>query len=196
MIKKLSYIFGSKTKAQEITYLLSDAKPVIRQGFTTEELSRVERFCREQNLHLVTSTFKVLFADEGVYSNKGVRIAGNDPRPGLYFVYISKDEQKALLASYHELMNDHRALGLVLGYPTCCVDFFTLNFKAKRTNLQLPPTNPYTNLSKREQDCVLLSHFPCQSDCEKSMLLAKKYLDVLAKVDRERAKEIVEQLKV
>src|SRR3989338_3539593 len=46
MIKKLSLIFGSKTKAQEIVLLLQDAKEVVRQGFTEEELFKVEQFCK------------------------------------------------------------------------------------------------------------------------------------------------------
>src|SRR3989344_3251626 len=128
MIKSLSLIFGSKTKAQEIVLLLQDAKGVVRQGFFGPELHRVEQFCQKNKLHLVKSSFKVLFADEGVYSNKGVRIPEDDRRPGMYFVYISKDEQKAWLASYYELMQNHQDLGSALGYPSCCVDFFVSVF--------------------------------------------------------------------
>mgnify|MGYP006442004391 CR=1 FL=1 len=44
MIKKLSLIFGSKTKAEEMVYLVSDAKYVVRQGFYLEELPKIEKF--------------------------------------------------------------------------------------------------------------------------------------------------------
>ena len=121
MIKQWSLTFGSKSKAQEIALVLQDAKKVVRQGFFEQELFAVEKFCVKHNLHLVRSSFKVLFADEEKYSNKGVRIPEADKRPGMYFVYISKDEQQAWLASYAELVQNHIDLGLALGYPPCCV---------------------------------------------------------------------------
>lgn len=196
MFKQLSLIFGSKTKAQEIVLLLHNAKEVVRQGFFDSELHQVEQFCQKNNLYLVRSTFKVLFADEGVYSNKGIRIPENDPRPGMYFVYISKDEQKAWLASYYELMQNHKDLGLVLGYPQCCVDFFCTKFSSRNVNLEIVSQNPYTNLSKREQDLVILSHFPCDSDCKESIKLGEKYLQTIYVVDKERARELLTQLRV
>ncbi len=196
MIQQLAFTFGSKTKAQEIVLLLQNAKEVVRQGFYESELFKVEQFCQKNNLYLVKSTFKVLFADEEVYSNKGVRISEEDPRPGMYFVYISKDEQKAWLASYHELMQNHTNLGLVLGYPHCCIDFFCKNFTARNSNPEHKPINPHTNLSKREQDLVILSHFPCCSDCIKSIKLGEKYLQAIYVADKERARELLTQLRV
>ena len=196
MIQPLSLIFGSKSKAQEIVLLLQNAKEVVRQGFFEPELHRVEQFCQHHNLHLVKSNFKVLFADEGIYSNKGIRIPEEDQRPGMYFVYISKDEPKAWLASYYELMQNHRDLGLVLGYPPCCVDFFGKNFSSRNTNLEIFSQNPYTNLSKREQDLVILSHFPCRSGCPESIKLGEKYLQAIYIADKERARELLTQLRV
>ena len=195
MIQKLSYVFGSKTKAQEIVFLQHDLKPIVRQGFYAQELARIERYCAENNLHMVKSNFKVLLSEEEGYSNKGMRIAEKDKRPGMFFVYISKDEEKAWLAAYHELMNDHKGLGAALGYPSCCVEYFTRNFSSQNPNPQKSPTNAWTNISKRGKDCVLLSHFPCNSDCEKSVGMAQGYAKLLMDVDRKRAKEVLENLK-
>lgn len=194
MLKQLSLIFGSKTKAQEVVLLMQNAKEVVRQGFYGQELYRVEQFCQKNHLYLVKSNFKVLFADEGPYSNKGVRIPEDDKRPGMYFVYISKDEQKAWLASYYELVQNHHDLGLVLGYPSCCVKFFCSNVD-KNLNPQHIPTNPHTNLSQREQDLVILSHFPCSSECQDSIKLGEKYLQAIYAVDKERARELLIQLR-
>ncbi len=196
MISKLSTIFTSKTKAQEIVLLLHNAKEVIRQGFYEQELPAVEEFCMKDSLCMVKSRFKVLLADENHFTNKGLRLAEDDPRLGIYFVYISKDESKAWLASYYELMGNHRDLGLLLGYPACCVEFFAAQFTAGNVNPQHLPLNPYTNLTQREKDAVLLSHFPCSSHCEQSIELAKKYLNLLAKVDTQRAVELMEELHV
>lgn len=192
MISQLTTIFGSKTKAQEIVLLLKDAKEVVRQGFYEIELSAVEEFCKENNLSLVKSKFKVLLEDKNkIFSNKGIRIDEKDPRPGMWFVYLSKDEQKALFASYAELTNNHAELGRLLGYPSCCIEFFCRNFNETNTNLELSPTNPWTNLSLRDKDAVLLSHFPCNSDCVESVKLAQRYFEVISKNDSERGKELV-----
>jgi len=190
----LSRVFGSKTKVQEILFLLKDVKGVVRQGFYPEELVDVEKFCAENNLFLVKSKFKVLLADSEVYSNKGIRVDEKDKR-GMYFVYISKSEEKALTASYYELIGDEYSLGLVLGYPKCCVEFFCKNFSEGKTNLELESTGPWTNLSKRNEDCVLISHFPCSSGCERSVEIGKKHFAVLKEYDKEMAEKVLELLK-
>lgn len=195
-IKSLSFIFGSQTKAQEIVLLLNGAKAVVRQGFYAGELEKVQKFCGENRIYLLRSKFKVLLADENTYTNKGIRIPETDRRPGMYFVYLSKDEEKAWLASYYELMQNDYELGKLLGYPACCVNFFCGKFTQDNPDLQLRPANAYTNLTKREQDYVLLSHFPCGSDCPESIKQGRKYLDVLKKIDKDRAEELIAKLKV
>ncbi|HLD72675.1 MAG TPA: DUF483 domain-containing protein [Candidatus Nanoarchaeia archaeon] len=198
MIQNLSLIFGSKTKAQEIVLLLKNVKEVVRQGFYDSELFQIEKFCQENNLYLVKSKFKVTLGDGGdehsIYSNQGLRIPEQDSHPGMFFVYFSKDEEKAWLASYHELVHNQKDLGLLLGYPPCCVDFFCNNFSPKNSNLQLKPTNLFTNLTQREQDLVILSHFPCSSDCPESLIQGKKYLQAIKEMDKFRAEELVREL--
>ena len=196
MIPQLATIFGSKTKAQEIVFLLNKAKKVVRQGFYESELAKVIEFCEKNKLTLVKSKFKVLLADEEAYSNKGIRIENTDQRKGMYFVYISKDEKAAWLASYQELVGNDSELGQILGYPACCVDFFCKRFSDDNPNLQLKPINAFTNLTKRNQDCVLLSHFPCSSSCEESIELAKKYGVIISSIDSARATEMMNLLRV
>lgn len=194
-LKKLGLVFGSLSKAQEILFLLKDVKEVVRQGFYPGELPAVEKYCVEMELVLVRSKFKVLLADSEAYSNKGLRVNENDKR-GMFFVYISKSEEKALLASYYELVGDELNLGLLLGYPKCCVEFFCRNFGREGFDLELKATNPWTNLSKRWEDCVLLSHFPCSSECAASVELGKKYFEVLRGYDKERGEEVKRKLEV
>jgi len=196
MMKKLALSFGSYTKAQEILLLRKGVKPVVRQGFYQPELPAIERYCLENKLHLVTSTFKVLLADYTPYSNKGIRVPAKDKREGMFFVYISNDEEKAWLAAYYELMNNHKDLGAVLGYPACCVDYFMKAFSAKNPNPVHSPTNAWTNLTQRDNDAVLISHFPCSSDCQESMVLARKTADVIAKHDTQRVRHVLRLLQV
>ena len=189
-------LFGSQTKAQEILFVLHNVKDVVRQGFYDEELPLVEQFCRRQRLFLVKSKFKVILVDDSEYSNKGLRTSGEDSQKGMFFIYLSKNEEKALLASYYELVNNDTELGKILGYPNCCIKFFCQHFGKDNPNLELLPTNLYTNLSQRHRDAVLLSHFPCHSDCPASITLAQQYLEIIRQADLGRADELLKLLRV
>ncbi|HLC91314.1 MAG TPA: DUF483 domain-containing protein [Candidatus Nanoarchaeia archaeon] len=193
-VGELLPIFGSKTKVQEILCLLYDAKDVVRQGFYSSELQKVKEFCSANKLFIVESPFKVVLADGNRFSNKGIRLDLDNPRLGMVFVYISKDEIKAHEGLLYETLHDDQRLGLLLGYPSCCVEYFISHFSAANPNPQIVSSNPFTNISQREQDCVLISHFPCSADCQESIALGKKYLEILKNVDQDRAKEIFDVL--
>ncbi|MEK6901553.1 MAG: DUF483 domain-containing protein, partial [Nanoarchaeota archaeon] len=194
MIASLAKIFGSRSKAQEILYLLHDLKPIVRQGYYEEELTAVEKYCSANGLHLVKSAFKILLEGDSAYSNKGLRLLASDARRGMYFVYISKEEKKALLASYYEAAENQQELGRMLGYPDCCITFFCENFSAEHPNLEHHPTNPLTNITQRDKDIVLLSHFPCSADCEESIKLAQKYLNMIQHHDPLWAEQVLLRL--
>lgn len=194
MINTLAKIFGTKTKAQEILLLLNGVKPVVRQGFYEAELPCVEQFCKENNIHFVRSKFKIYLVEKEGYSNKGVCLPLTDSRLGMLFVYFSFDKIKARQACCFESEGNDRQMGSILGYPKCCVDFFCRQFSEEKTDLQLKPTSMFTNLTKRADDVVLLSHFPCNSDCPKSIALGKKYFESIKKMDPSRAEEIIVSL--
>ncbi len=191
MFQSLYSIFGSKMKAQEIVLLLHDAKPAVRQGFYAYELPPVLAFCRQHELHACISKFKVLLDDTmELFSNKGLRIPEQDPRLGMFFTYLSKDEKTALLASYYELTNNHRELGLILGYPECCVTYFCEQFSTENPNPEIPASSPWISLSQRDKDRVLISHFPCSAACAQSIHIAKKTMEIIKKESPERAGEL------
>lgn len=186
MIDKLAPIFGSNTKALEMLYLWMDMKPVVRHGFYKGELEKVKEFCDKNNLALEVSQFKVILSDKGKYSNKGEKVSADDPRDGMYFVYISKDKEKAILAATYELKNDHRGLGAMLGYPKCCIDAYVKSapLMAQGSNdfLKMTVKNskeyryPFlTNISRRSEDITLLNHFPCSFGCTESQEIAKRH---------------------
>src|SRR3989344_4211942 len=108
LISQLITIFHSRMKAQEILLLLNNTKPVVRQGFYDHELPKIQKFCQENNLYLIQSKFKILLNDEHNFTNRGLRVPETYSKPGLYFIYFSKDEQLAYLASYYELINNHQ----------------------------------------------------------------------------------------
>lgn len=191
-IKTLKTIFGSNAKAQEILILLAGAKPCVRQGFYEHEIPAVKEFCRKNGLFDVWSKFKVKIADCGDYSNKGLRTDTG----GMQFAYISKDEKTAYLAAYYEQMSEHRKLGQALGYPDCCIEFFCKEFSSKNVNPEQKPTNALTNISKRDQDLVIISHFPCSSECKRSIELGKRYLNIIKDADKGLGELLLKKLEV
>ncbi len=190
MIPNLIQIFGTKTKALEILYLLEDIKPSVRQGFYSSELFAVQKFCKENNLFLEISPYKIVIldAENGEYSNKGIKADISDPRDGMLFVYISKEKEKAEQAKRLEIHNSYKILGEVLGYPKCCVNFFMRN-QSKQSKLDNDYVLPalknskgnnfpfYNNVIKRDHDIILLSHFPCSFNCEESIKIGKQNVD-------------------
>lgn len=212
ILDDLKKTFGSRTKALEIIYLLKDIKPIVRQGFYDNELPKVKEFCEKNKLAIEVSPFKVLTLDsDKSYSNKGLKVKADDPAKGMFFVYISKDERKAAMASMFELKNDNRGLGMILGYPECCVSFFLRNEPVRSKldndyvectleNSKLTDPNKvrypfFTNVSKRDIDYVLISHFPCSFNCEKSIEIAKKNYSIINTIDPNLAMQYVNQLK-
>lgn len=182
MLDRLIEIFGSRTKALEILYLVHDLKPVVRQGFYDSQISTVIEFCNKNNLYAEISPYKILLQDRSFYSNKGKKIPRDDPRKGMYFVYISKNENKSVSAEAFEMSNDHRSLGLILGYPKCCINFYMeyLNTVTDKDFLRATVKESksyrypfYTNIARRGSDLTLLNHFPCSFDCQKSIDIGK-----------------------
>lgn len=207
MLNRLMPIFGSRTKALEILYLLHGIKPVVRHGFYETELTKVKLFCEANDLAIEKSPYKVVLADPHKrFSNKGFKVKIEDPRRGMFFTYISKDPQKAAMAEAFEFKNDHRGLGLLLGYPDCCVSFY-VNQEPKQSKLDNDYVTstlenskgvryPYfNNICRRHTDTTLLNHFPCSFNCKKSIEIAKRHLRLIAELDPNLAMRYAKELK-
>ena len=195
-------LFGSKLKADEVLYLLNGEKKVLRQLFSLSELSEIESFCQEHSLFLVRSCFKIVVADTNkAFSNKGFRVPVQDPRNGLFVVYVSSDERLANLAALAEQQGNDSLLGELLGYPACCVEYFCKNFSSKTSNPELRQSHGLKNadsflldISLRPEDIALLSHFPCSWGCVQSVEIAENRLLLLEKTHIPRARELFEKL--
>lgn len=170
-------IFKSKTKVNEILFLLKDLKPVVRQGFYPEELEKVKDFCFKNDLFIEISPYKILMQGDN-FSDKGTKVDKNHPE-GMFFAYISKDHQKALLANLYEAQGDHRQLGLALGYPACCIKFYHEQFQKGNVAPEHNNYHELIDIRKRTQDSSIISHFPCSPNCPKSIELAKAFCKLL-----------------
>ena len=209
MIKELKIVFSNNTRSLELLYLINNLKPAVRLDANYIELEKIKDFCNENNIYLEVSDFKAIkIADEGKgnYSNIVKRVPINHSNDGLYHVYISKDKNKAKFLKLLESRNDDKAVGQILGYPKCCIDFFIKN-KEKQQKLQndyiLPALNSseglefpfYNNYAARYFDITLLSHFPHSFHCENSIKIAKNNLECIKKYSEELANKFQMMLK-
>ncbi|HLD33887.1 MAG TPA: hypothetical protein VJB66_04120 [Candidatus Nanoarchaeia archaeon] len=194
MFSILHKVFGSRMKALEIACVLTDHKPVARQGFYPEELAKVEKFCAANGLFVEKSRNKIVLDDKDTFTNRGRVADATKKVHGMTLAYISKDELKAAQACLAETQGDHYITGLMLGYPECCVRFFAERFAADDLNPVHVPTNVWTNVRLRESDICLLSHFPCTSDCVQSIKIARENWTLLQQIDKECAHEWMKKL--
>jgi len=203
MLDTLRTIFQSTIKALEILYVLEGIKPAARIMVNEDKKGQIANFLKENNLYYTISNFKIKKADnEKDYSDKGIKVPADSSEIGYYFFYISKSKEKTEEARLLEDKNEHKNLGILLGYPECCSEFFERNFpiESKKQNdytlaslknsdgFQFPF---YTNIASRHFDVSLLSHFPCSFNCNDSIELAKKYLELIRKYDKKLA-DIIE----
>jgi len=190
----IAKIFKTRTKTFEIIYLLYGTKEVSRQIFTNEELFNVTDFCKQNNLFFEVSPRKVNFIDEDEYSELGKFVDETDLayENAHSMIYISKNKIKAIEACLAELVQDHRKLGLLLSYPACCVKAFSENMKKGKIieyNLE-----GFKNISKRQEDWTLISHFPCSNNCKESELIARANYNIILNIDSDLADKIKKNL--
>lgn len=206
---KILKTFANKTRSLEMVYLLEDIKKAVRLDANPKELKNIKKFCEDHSLYLEMSDFKVVkIVDEGKgsFANivKKVNIA--DPREGLSHVYISKSKDRAMFLKLLESKGDDKAVGKVLGYPECCTEFFE-NYKDQQKKIQNDYILPALSDSKgyefsfvlnhaaRYFDRTLLSHFPCNFNCEESKKIAQERLNLLEERYPEISKELKEKLR-
>tara|TARA_Y100000310_G_scaffold342824_1_gene447666 strand:+ start:1686 stop:2528 length:843 start_codon:yes stop_codon:yes gene_type:complete len=209
MIDNLLKIFTNYTRSLEILYLLNDIKKTVRLDANDIELKKIRDFCSKESLHLELSDFKVIkIADEGKgsYANIVKRVPVTYSGSGLHHIYLSKDKNKAIFLKLLESKNDDKAVGELLDYPQCCIDFFMKN-KEKQQKIQndyiLPALNNseefkfpfYTNHAIRYFDVTLLSHFPHSFNCKESIEIAKNNLQCIKKYSEELGNKFETMLK-
>lgn len=208
MIEQLRLVFQSYTKALETVYVLEDAKPVARIMVFEDDLETIERKVLELKLAYRRSDYKIrMEVDHAInYSNKGERIDYESYDKGWVILYISKKGELAEKAKSYEQLDNHVQLGLLLGYPACCCEFFV-----KHVEEQSQKNNDYVlpiietsygnnfdfrnNILLRYFDVTLLNHFPHSFECQESIQLAQKYLDIIKKDDYYLYKRFSEELK-
>lgn len=208
MDKNKHSIYG--IQIQEWLAVKHGIKPLLRTAIHPENFKNVEMICKEKGLFSLMKSFNQLYG-----ANLGSPIN---------IIYISKSEEVLRKAYMSEKSEDRRLLGELLGYPSCCVEFF-LEFLEKgkfpfsvETHLktegkpsffvnsifkmesrlgskELEIFQSNPDFADRISHLFLISHIPCSYNCKGSIKIGKKILRLLEREYPELAKEIVSILK-
>ncbi len=201
-IIQLQKIFHSITKSLEVLYVVEGTKPCARLLVFEDELNKVIDFLKYNKIHTAISDFKVvkIYTQSDYYSDKSLKISKDDPKKGHYLVYLSQNKEVAEKAKMMEHEGMHKELGLILGYPLCCCNFFSNKFKEKSLDKNLDDMDLtleilknsdgyefrfYNNICARHFDVTLLSHFPHSFNCKPSSEIAESNLKTLMNKSKE-----------
>jgi hypothetical protein len=151
----------------------------------------LREFCSANGICFELSDHKLLLPSDtskGSFSNSaGPKIPATDSR-GHFAVFLSLAPLEAKLAKFYYGRGDHVKMGALLGYPSCCSEFFSgcMGNGSGRTRDFIPhavrDTRQYdffNNRALRYFDMSLISHFPCSLACSASRALAKERLAFL-----------------
>jgi hypothetical protein len=119
------------------------------------------------------------------FSNRGI-VAEDGFTP----YYAAIDTGIAEKARAAEEIDDHEALGLSLGYPSCCVNFYRKHRTEEPLLLHEGKGNHLINYCLRYFGIAIISHFPCSPDCTESIRIAKERLKIIQARMPEYAKRL------
>lgn len=207
-IDNFQKIFGKYTFS-EFFAVKESIKPLMRTFVGRDQYHILKQICGDADLFLKKSHKQIKFKKSGQRPWSWVSCSGEGHAQ--FIVYISRDalllEKAAMLEKKGDLKSLHE-LGLLFGYPRCCVDFFynvsnslkktpTPIDTLKNTKMQFSfyVNNVYLE-SNFEQRPRLLSHIPCSYNCKPSIRYTQELLKLLYIKYPLYAKEIEKYLKL
>ena len=105
--------------------------------------------------------------------HEAVRVPVNDPN-GDSLIFFSEKRRAALLAEEATAYGADDIIGLLYGYPRCCIDFFNnvRCLSADRTSLSISSLGPFPKAMNPVLPALtgitILFHFPCSPFCSQS----------------------------
>jgi len=117
------------------------------------------------------------------------------------FVIYKSDEDTSEFIEIFQSGKDDIKIGILLGYPKCCYKFYHKYFSK---GIEVNPITTYKNskkpfsfyLNNTQKLTSVISHFPCNYNCKKSIELSKKILSIIKELNgNEIYKELIDLLK-
>ena len=205
----LTQILGGLLNGNEILQLLNflvGNKSGFRAQIDESDYESIRSLCSGLNIALLKSEYYVEYVESKVI--RGAYYTGRrtqTPKEGRrkVFVYFAKSKKQCAALRNAEKEGDDYEFGKRLGYPICCIKYYTKSSFPKKgdyvmNSIDLPTVSPYkflNNVALWPFGIGMIDHFPCSPRCEKSMDLAQCYARTLMKIDRDYYEFIEEELK-
>jgi|GEM_PF-1505605 len=188
----------------EILYVYHSIKQAARLiVFSDRDLKELSHLLKSHRLAYAIQDYKVkveLENDKCRYTNRGLLIPLSE-RHGSFIVYISRHITFAERAKRLERLNNTH-FGKILGYPSCCIDFYLAELKREPENHEFSIKSPWelrqypfvNNQFLRYLDKVILSHFLCSPGCGESEEIGRERFALIERYDPDKAQTLRQEL--
>jgi hypothetical protein len=124
------------------------------------------------------------------------------PKPGEPFFWygsLTKTYEDGQRFKKAELERDHKTIGLLLGYPECCIRYFIKNFPINYDPIWIDKKGkvsgyPECNQMLRYFGARITSHLSCSPKCKETKKVGEKWIKVMEKIDKDLTKELYQIL--
>jgi len=195
--------------------ILYNIREVARIESSLNFIDKLKKICKENSIYY-TLCLREETADAHPFDEKNRDLHKNIKhfkdeikilKKNKYYMYISKSLEKCKKAKKADINHDTKQLGELLGYPKCCIEVHHKRELPKEIDINLAIFHDITNRGIKEEDTysfynnvlvptyALLHHFPCKWNCEESIKIGMKNLQVLKEYDEEISKAYEESLK-
>jgi len=119
--------------------------------------------------------------------------------PFYWYGALTKEEKDGQKFKQAELSGDHRTIGLMLGYPQCCVEYFIKNFPVNYDPIWLGKEGKVRGYSECNQmlryfGARITSHLSCSPNCQATRRVGQLWFKTMKEIDKEKAAELYDLL--
>lgn len=195
----------------EMLLVSAGVKPLGLLHGSSKYLAQVLRWAEYSGLQGCFGPTEYKVIDEagrnGYYNLAKDRRPSSGETSSMRTLFVSRSESMVILGYLSDLFGWDRYLGMLLGYPGCCVDKFIERWpEAVRKYdgdvagplVSASGRGPYdwrVNILSRYFGFELIQHFPCKFDCSNTIRLAKKYSVSLSQVEPNYVQTLSKKMK-
>ncbi len=101
-------------------------------------------------------------------------------------IKTKRKQESKMSAKEWQKTNDHVGLGQMYGYPTCCTEAYTRDFKNDKSPLDRATRQYFRYFAQHgtiSEEIHFVNYLPCSMDCKATLELGGKYRDILEEMD-------------
>lgn len=161
------------------------------------------------DLHDMKQIFQADSGKGGWISGYGIEVPVDSHLNGYVLLYAANDPAKVREARRAEHSNQARRFGELLGYPTCCINFYTkhleqaeaaqgdfilplLEESVKTHPETFPVLLPWLNIAAQYFNASLLSFYPCSFFCAAATQISRDTLALMKQYDEPWAEQVLD----